>query len=109
MVATPTADRDLDGTPNYADQCPDDPQKKSPGACGCGKPDVDADSNGRPDCIETSKDNDNGGDVNPPPTTDCGGGGCGAAGIVEMSIMLLGFAGMRGRKKVAAVTSTGMR
>jgi reprolysin (M12B) family zinc metalloprotease/disintegrin len=34
------------------DQCPNDPNKDEPGACGCGKPDVDTDADGDPDCID---------------------------------------------------------
>ena len=32
------------------DQCPADPQKVVPGACGCGVSDIDTDSDGTPDC-----------------------------------------------------------
>jgi hypothetical protein len=35
-----------------SDDCLDDPDKRSPGACGCGVPDVDGDENGTPDCLE---------------------------------------------------------
>ena len=32
------------------DECPDDPAKTAPGACGCGQPDADADQDGRFEC-----------------------------------------------------------
>jgi hypothetical protein len=32
------------------DQCPNDPQKTSPGLCGCGVADTDSDGDGTPDC-----------------------------------------------------------
>jgi hypothetical protein len=47
------------------DQCPDDPDKIEPGACGCGVPDADADGDGVPDCNDGCIDNlqfDNDGD-----------------------------------------------
>jgi hypothetical protein len=34
------------------DQCPDDPFKTTPGACGCGHSDVDTDFDGVPDCLD---------------------------------------------------------
>lgn len=37
---------------NGGDECPDDPDKVVPGACGCGAPDVDANGNGTPDCLD---------------------------------------------------------
>ena len=42
----------LTSPPDAEDSCPDDPAKTEPGACGCGIPDVDANGNGIPDCIE---------------------------------------------------------
>jgi hypothetical protein len=33
------------------DQCPSDPAKLAPGACGCGVPDTDANTNGVADCL----------------------------------------------------------
>lgn len=36
---------------DVADYCPSDPHKLSPGACGCGIPDVDSDGNGNVDCF----------------------------------------------------------
>ena len=47
------------------DQCPDDPDKIEPGACGCGVPDTDADQDGVPDCNDGCIDDlalDNDGD-----------------------------------------------
>lgn len=34
------------------DECPDDPLKTSPGQCGCGTPDDDADGDGVADCVD---------------------------------------------------------
>jgi len=33
-----------------SDACPDDPDKRAPGECGCGVPDLDSDADGAPDC-----------------------------------------------------------
>ncbi len=38
------------GVGAVADQCPDDPEKLTPRACGCGMPDTDTDGDGAPDC-----------------------------------------------------------
>ena len=35
---------------NIADDCPYDPYKTAPGACGCGTPETDTDYDGTPDC-----------------------------------------------------------
>ncbi|MFG6687078.1 T9SS type A sorting domain-containing protein, partial [Mariniflexile sp. HNIBRBA6329] len=43
-------DTDGDGTPNCQDGCPSDPNKTSPGVCGCGVADTDTDSDGVLDC-----------------------------------------------------------
>ncbi len=53
--AAPICDSDLkdtdnDGACDSADKCPNDPQKKAPGQCGCGSPDIDADKDGVADC-----------------------------------------------------------
>ncbi len=50
--ANPTALRvDMTGTASpLIDQCPDDPDKTSPGICGCGVPDTDTDNDATPDC-----------------------------------------------------------
>lgn len=34
------------------DQCPGDPAKSEPGACGCGAPDADSDTDGAADCVD---------------------------------------------------------
>lgn len=51
------------------DQCPTDPDKLEPGACGCGTPDVDRDGDGTPDCNDDCPDD--------PLKTDPGDCGCG--------------------------------
>jgi hypothetical protein len=38
------------------DQCPNDPNKDDPGACGCGAPDTDSDGDGTPDCDDGCED-----------------------------------------------------
>lgn len=38
------------------DQCPEDPAKEDPGACGCGRPDSDADADGSADCDDGCDD-----------------------------------------------------
>ncbi|MDX2280194.1 MAG: formylglycine-generating enzyme family protein [Saprospiraceae bacterium] len=43
-------DSDKDGTPDTEDQCPQDPNKTQPGACGCAVPDTDSDGDSVPDC-----------------------------------------------------------
>ncbi|MEP7322521.1 MAG: T9SS type A sorting domain-containing protein [Saprospiraceae bacterium] len=53
------ADTDGDGTNDCVDGCPLDALKITPGACGCGIPDLDSDLDGTPDCIDTDNDNDN--------------------------------------------------
>ncbi|MBQ9396050.1 MAG: hypothetical protein IJU23_11150 [Proteobacteria bacterium] len=39
-----------------SDLCPFDPDKKAPGVCGCGIPDLDLDNNGIVDCVESGVD-----------------------------------------------------
>ncbi|WP_415407892.1 hypothetical protein ACLHDG_05000 [Sulfurovum sp. CS9] len=39
------------------DQCPDNPNKKKRGVCGCKKPDIDSDGDGVLDCKDLCKDN----------------------------------------------------
>jgi hypothetical protein len=41
------------------DQCPDDPAKEDPGACGCGVADADSDGDGRADCDDGCADDAN--------------------------------------------------
>ncbi|RIK68137.1 MAG: hypothetical protein DCC65_04770 [Planctomycetota bacterium] len=43
-------DRDQDGVIDDCDGCPSDPNKTSPGACGCGVADTDTEGDGVPDC-----------------------------------------------------------
>jgi exo-beta-1,3-glucanase (GH17 family) len=45
-------DSDGDGVADDDDGCPQDGQKVSPGACGCGVPDADSDHDGIPDCVD---------------------------------------------------------
>lgn len=50
------ADDDGDGVANCGDGCPDDPNKTSPGTCGCGTPDDDTDADGTADCLDDCPD-----------------------------------------------------
>ena len=59
--------------PDCNDNCPEDPNKISPGVCGCGKLDTDKDLDGRPDC------NDNCTGVYNPDQTDMDDDGIGDA------------------------------
>ena len=54
----PLGDSDGDNVVDCIDGCPKDPNKTSPKACGCGKPETDSDSDGIPDCIEEVCKND---------------------------------------------------
>lgn len=45
-------DSDLDGNPDLSDGCPLDPAKSTPGACGCGRVDADANVNQVADCLD---------------------------------------------------------
>jgi hypothetical protein len=45
-------DTDNDGTPDCSDECPYNPNKTKPGACGCQRPDYDFDNDGLPDCLD---------------------------------------------------------
>lgn len=58
MGADEFLDSDQDGTPDYNDGCPIDPDKTEPGVCGCGVADTDTDSDGTLDCTDTDDDND---------------------------------------------------
>ncbi|MBX7147523.1 hypothetical protein K1X76_00435 [bacterium] len=44
------ADSDRDGTRDCIDACPNNPNKTSPGICGCGTLDIDTDGDGALDC-----------------------------------------------------------
>jgi cysteine-rich repeat protein len=52
----PALDPDGDGTPSCYDECPDDPDKIDPGACGCGVADEDVDQDGTLDCSDPCPD-----------------------------------------------------
>ncbi len=110
-------DSDNDGVPDGCDGCPDDPEKSTPGTCGCGVEDTDSDDNGIPDCAEPGEsDNTNGespdGPENPDDNTEsqeevisagagrgAAGLGCGAIGpgiiLSFFGLMALRFAGPR--------------
>lgn len=45
-------DDDGDGILSCQDECPDDYNKITPGFCGCGQPDADADRDGYADCLQ---------------------------------------------------------
>lgn len=55
------------------DQCPDDPEKSSPGVCGCSQPDLDTDMDGTVDCVDECPDDRE--------KTVAGSCGCGLAEI----------------------------
>lgn len=59
------------------DECPDDPDKNTPGVCGCGVPDDDADEDGTPDCIDECRTD--------PAKTEPGECGCGAPDVDDDS------------------------
>ncbi len=52
-------DADGDGTPDYLDRCPNDPNKTSPGICGCGSSDRDSDRDGVANCNDDCPDDPN--------------------------------------------------
>src|SRR6185436_20171207 len=62
---------DTAGKCKNIDQCPDDPNKIAPGACGCGVPDTDSDGDGIADCRDVCPNNFN------PDQTDSDGDGVG--------------------------------
>lgn len=122
------ADADSDNAGDACDECPNDPLKVSPGICGCGLPDTDADGDGVLDCL--SDGGSDGGDDDPNDDApdepgdssdngdpdDNGGGGaddgsgsddspsaatprvCGAGVIGFMPLMLLGLVVSRVRR-----------
>ena len=58
ITITDNNDSDSDGIPDLSDACPSDPNKNSPGICGCGVSDIDTDIDGTVDCVDTDDDND---------------------------------------------------
>jgi hypothetical protein len=52
----PLGDADGDGLANGLDQCPIDPAKSAPLACGCGAPETDSDADGLADCVDPRDD-----------------------------------------------------
>ena len=78
-----------DPTPDVDDLCPEDPNKTTPGICGCGIPDTDANGNGIADCNDDCDDSfDTDGDgvgdcsdqcPNDPEKTLAGNCGCGVS------------------------------
>lgn len=50
VTVTVLPDTDNDGTCDFEDNCPEDPEKTEPGECGCGTPDTDTDTDGIADC-----------------------------------------------------------
>ncbi|HEX5660001.1 MAG TPA: MopE-related protein, partial [Polyangiales bacterium] len=66
-------DSDGDGTPDCADECPADRNKKLPGSCGCGASDLDTDLDGTPDCTDKCSGKMGSTYV---PDTSCGVGYC---------------------------------
>ncbi len=99
-------DSDGDGIGNACDQCPDDFNKSTPGTCGCGQPDIDANANGTWDCLETDDDDgvsdseaDTSGGMPAPQMVEvnqCCGGGVPAM----MPLMLLAWSRRRRRCRI---------
>ncbi|UCC32217.1 MAG: hypothetical protein JSU86_08025, partial [Phycisphaerales bacterium] len=52
VVGDCVADSDGDEMVDCQDGCPNDPNKISPGVCGCGNPDTDTDNDGTADCSD---------------------------------------------------------
>ncbi|MEK6797684.1 MAG: hypothetical protein AABZ12_01825, partial [Planctomycetota bacterium] len=74
MVPTLTCDLDADGDTLDAacgDGCPADPDKSSPGPCGCGVPDSDADGDTVPDCLDQCPGADDRPDADQDGIPDC--------------------------------------
>jgi len=95
-------DSDGDGTIDDCDNCPNDPAKTEPGACGCGASDPDTDGDGVADCADncplvansdqSDADGDGMGDAcdadQPAPRTCCGAGVCGVGTAAMLPFML---------------------
>ncbi len=62
-------DSDGDGTINCNDACPNDPNKTSPGVCGCGNAETDTDGDGVVNCADGCPNDPN---KNAPGTCGCG-------------------------------------
>ncbi|MFH1420265.1 MAG: hypothetical protein ABII12_18485, partial [Planctomycetota bacterium] len=119
----PSEDPDGDGVPNCFDGCPDDPNKLSPGVCGCGVVDdlTDTDGDGILDCLDPDPNDPDNPNPNPNPNPQpvpgagdgfeiflpiiplgppmCGIGLCGGGTLVPVSVMLIGFVGLRLRTR----------
>lgn len=52
QVITVCNDTDNDGVCDSGDECPNDPNKTTPGDCGCGNVETDTDNDGIADCID---------------------------------------------------------
>jgi CSLREA domain-containing protein len=70
VCESPT-DTDGDGTIDCNDGCPNDPAKTTPGACGCGNPDVDSDGDGVLDCVDACPGVNDSTDANGNGLADC--------------------------------------
>lgn len=70
VCESPT-DTDGDGVIDCIDGCPNDPNKTSPGTCGCGNPDSDSDGDGELDCVDLCPGSDDNLDANDDGVPDC--------------------------------------
>lgn len=71
------ANADGDAAGDLCDECPNDPAKTAPGACGCGVADTDANANGTADCNE------------PPPAGQSMNSGCASFGVFPLGMLLV--------------------